>query len=111
MNIKQRLTTNWYQYIINNKYYLFILTLASIFDGITTALATELYGATGEAHLAIRVVCYVFGPILGSIIGKLCQIIAFIVITKIFDRWTWILCIIASVAYIIGGFMNLRLVF
>lgn len=109
MNLKKKLTTGWHEYFKDSYWCLIVLGAAAVFDGITTSLAINHYGVSGEVHLAIRVVCYVFGPVLGVIIGKLCQIAAFILITKIFKNWLKLLCILATAGYIIAGILNVRL--
>lgn len=101
------LTTEWAEWLQRVRFCLPIILLACVFDGITTVRFMTEYGPALETHVGIRLVSMWFGPLAGPVIGKLCQIAAFVLFSKLWPRSTWPLAALIVIGYCAAGLYNL----
>lgn len=79
--VSDRLVTN-YQGYWRRYQWLFIATvLASTADLLTTIRFMHMDGIEQELHPAIRIVSWLFGPLIGPVLGKLAQLAAIVLVT------------------------------
>lgn len=85
-DIWTRLRGNWDGYIREYRVFLILLLLASVADAASTVHFMMQRGAGAELHPAVRSVSYLFGPVLGPILGKAVQVVVVVVLTVYFRR-------------------------
>ncbi|MGB0582772.1 MAG: hypothetical protein ACPGVU_24060 [Limisphaerales bacterium] len=103
------LSTDWYEWMSRVRWCLVMIAFACAFDGFTTIRFMVEYGPSLESHLGIRLVSTWFGPYLGPVIGKLCQIAAFVLFSKLWPNCTWPLAILIVIGYTMAGWHNLSM--
>ncbi|MHC4227864.1 MAG: hypothetical protein ACYSW0_10600 [Planctomycetota bacterium] len=82
----ERFRVNWEGYIRERRVFLILTALAALADAASTVYFMLRAGPDAEGHPAIRLVSAVFGPILGPIVGKLCQFTVVVVLTVYLHR-------------------------
>jgi hypothetical protein len=85
-DIRTRLRENWDDYVREYRIFLILLLLASAADAASTVYFMVQRGAGAELHPAVRSVSYLFGPVLGPILGKAVQVVVVVVLTVYFRR-------------------------
>ncbi len=85
-DIWMRLQDNWNGYVREYRVFLVLLLLVSIADAASTVCFMSHRGAGAELHPAVRSVSYLFGPILGPMLGKAIQVVVVVVLTVYFRR-------------------------
>ena len=103
------LTHDWSDWIRRVRWCLPLILVACVFDGFTTVRFMTEYGPALETHFAIRLVSMWFGPLAGPVIGKLCQIAAFVLFSKLWPATAWPLAAIIVIGYTFAGWHNLAM--
>ncbi|MEN6428033.1 MAG: hypothetical protein ABFE13_21990 [Phycisphaerales bacterium] len=85
-DIWTRLRDNWDGYVREYHILLVLLLLASLADAASTIHFMIQRGAGAELHPTVRSVSYLFGPVLGPILGKAVQVVVVVVLTVYFRR-------------------------
>ena len=85
-DIWMRLQDNWNGYAREYRVFLVLLLLVSIADAASTVYFMSHRGAGAELHPAVRSVSFLFGPILGPMLGKAIQVVVVVVLTVYFRR-------------------------
>ena len=94
-DIVERFRVNWEGYIHECRAFL-ILTVYFMLRA----------GPDAEGHPAIRLISAVFGPILGPILGKLCQFTAVVALTVYLRRWAAYIFVAVIVLYAWAAWYN-----
>jgi hypothetical protein len=81
-----RFRANWRGYLREYRVLLILLGVAALADMLSTIYFMLVDGPAAERHPAIRAVSIILGPVLGPIVGKLCQIATVIVVTVYLRR-------------------------
>jgi len=105
-DIVERLRTNWRGYIREYRVFLILTVLAALADGASTVYFMLRAGADAEGHPAVRLVSAVFGPILGPIVGKLCQFIVVVGLTVYLRRCAAYIFVAVIVLYTWAAWYN-----
>ncbi len=86
-----RLRSNSRGYLREFAPYLVLVFVAALLDFISTYRYMSAWGVDLEMHPVIRWVSYLFGPLLGPLIGKMGQLMVIILLTLLFrQRARWI---------------------
>ena len=86
-DVVERFKANWDGYVREYRVFLILTVLAALADAASTVYFMLRAGANAEGHPAVRLVAAVFGPILGPIVGKLCQFTVVVALTVYLRRW------------------------
>jgi len=85
-DIWMRLQDNGNGYAREYRVLLVLLLLVSLADAASTIHFMMQRGAGAELHPTVRSVSYLFGPILGPLLGKAIQVVVVVVLTVYFRR-------------------------
>jgi hypothetical protein len=105
-NIVERFRTNWEGYIREFRVFLILTALAAVADATSTVYFMLQAGPDAEGHPAIRMISAVFGPILGPIIGKLCQLTVVVALTIYLRRWAIYIFVAVIILYAWAAWYN-----
>ena len=98
-DIIERFRINWQGYIREYHVLLILTMFAALADAASTVYFMLRVGPDAEGHPAIRLISAVFGPILGPIVGKLCQFTAVVVLTIYLRLWSVYIFVAVIVLY------------
>lgn len=98
-DIVELFRTNWHGYVREYRVFLILTVVAALADAASTVYFMLRAGADAEGHPAVRLVAAVFGPILGPIVGKLCQFIVVVALTVYLRRWAAYIFVAVIVLY------------
>ena len=101
-----RLRRNARGYLEDCRLLLVAFLIAAVLDLFTTMRFMLADGAETEFHPAIRLVSWLFGPIWGPVVGKLCQFAAALLITIYFRRYAKIILAITTFLYAWAAWYN-----
>ena len=79
-DILERFRMNWEGYIRQYRVFLVLTILAAVADAASTIYFMCRTGPDAEGHPAIRLISIVFGPVLGPIVSKLCQLSVIVIL-------------------------------
>ncbi len=102
-----RFKNNWIGYVSEYRILLIITLLAAIADMISTCRFMLIEGAETEAHPGVRLICMVLGPIVGPLVGKICQLVAVLAMTVYFRRYAIYLFIPVIILYSWAAWYNI----
>jgi len=102
-----RLRANWRGYVRQWWVFLVLTALAALADMGTTIHFMRTAGAEAEGHPAVRVVSLAFGPVLGPILGKLCQLAVVILLTVYLRRYALYIFVAVIILYAWAAWYNL----
>ena len=102
-----RFKDNWVGYVSEYRIFLIITLLTALADMVSTSLFMLREGPDAEVHPAIRVVCIIFGPIAGPLIGKICQLIAILGVSVYFRRYATYLFLPVIILYSWAAWYNI----
>lgn len=105
-DIVERFRVNWEGYIHECRLFLILTVLAALADAASTVCFMLRAGPDAEGHPAIRLVSVIFGPILGPIVGKLCQFTAVVALTVYLRRWAAYIFVAVIVLYAWAAWYN-----
>ncbi len=94
-------------YISEYKLFLISVLTTSSLDVYSTIVYMRTHGVEAELHVPIRIVSLWFGPILGPIFGKLCQLGPLFLLTFYFRKLSKPLFIVVSISYCFAAWFNL----
>jgi len=106
-DIKRRLRANWPGYVHEYWILLALALAASVADAASTIHFMRFAGPDAEWHPTVRLVSFLFGPILGPILGKAAQVIVLIVVTVFLRRHATFIFIPAIILYGWAAWYNL----
>ena len=86
-DIIERFRVNWQGYLRRYWIFLVLIILAAAADMFSTIRFMLLEGPEAEGHPAVRLLANIFGPVFGSVIGKICQFAVIISVTVYLRRW------------------------
>jgi len=101
-----RLRANWRGYVRHWWVFLALTALAGLADMATTIRFMLSSGSEGEGHPAIRLVSRAFGPVLGPILGKLCQFAVVILLTVYLRRCALYIFVTVIILYMWAAWYN-----
>jgi len=96
-----------YRYYKKYKWYIMFVLLASMADVLSTIACMMKDGPSVESHIAIRIVSIWFGPVVGPIFGKLCQLLPLFILTFYFQWIAKPLFIVVIITYIFASWVNI----
>jgi hypothetical protein len=99
--------TNWEGYIRDFHVFLILTVLAAVADAASTVYFMLRAGPDAEGHPAIRMISAVFGPILGPIASKLCQLTAVVALTIYLRRWAVYIFVAVIILYTWAAWYNM----
>ncbi len=105
-DIVERFRANWPGYIRQYRVFLILTVLAVLADAASTVYFMLRAGPDAEGHPAIRLVSMAFGPILGPIVGKLCQFAMVVALTVYLRRWAVYIFVAVIVLYAWAAWYN-----
>ena len=106
-DILKRFRTNWEGYIRKYGILLALTILAALADAASTVYFMCRTGPDTESHPAIRLISIVFGPILGPIFGKLCQLTVIVALTVYLRRWAVYIFMTVIILYTWAAWYNI----
>ena len=106
-DILGRFRMNWEGYIRQYRVLLVLTILAALADATSTMYFMCRTGADAEGHPAIRLISIVFGPILGPIFGKLCQLTVVVALTVYLRRWAIYIFVAVIILYTWAAWYNI----
>jgi hypothetical protein len=106
-DIRRRLRENWRGYLHEHRIFLALVVLASLADMASTIHFMIRTGPAGEWHPTVRMVSYLFGPILGPILGKAIQVIAVVTLTVYLRRWAIFIFVPVIILYAWAAWYNI----
>jgi len=98
---------NWEGYIHQYRVYLVLTFLAVLADAASTVYFMLRTGPDAEGHPAIRLASTVFGPILGPVLGKLCQLTVVVALTVYLRRWAIYIFVTVIILYAWAAWYNI----
>ncbi|HUV63518.1 MAG TPA: hypothetical protein VMW24_06435 [Sedimentisphaerales bacterium] len=105
-DIIERFRTNWSGYAHEYRLLLMLTVLVALADAASTVHFMLRAGPDAEGHPAIRLVSAGFGPILGPIVGKLCQFAAVVALTVYLRRWAAHIFVAVIILYTWAAWYN-----
>ena len=102
-----RFRNNSKGYIRTFRYFLLATVMACLLDMISTIYFMSRYGTTEEIHPAIRLVSLVFGPIIGPLLGKTCQLLGVILLTIFFRSIAKYIFLVIIILYAWASWYNI----
>ena len=106
-DIIERFRLNWKDYIYDYRFYLIPTFISALADAASTVYFMCQTGPEAEGHPAIRLISYLLGPVLGPVIGKLCQFTAVIALTVYLRRQARYIFIALIILYIWAAWYNI----
>src|SRR4030042_2937503 len=103
----KRFQQNWTGYIHEYRVLLALVVLAALADMASTVYFMLREGSQAEGHPAIRLVSIAFGPILGPIIGKICQFLFVIIVTVFLRRQAIYIFVAVIILYAWASWYNI----
>lgn len=73
---------------------------------LTTLPNVQEFGPEVEAHPGQRVIMHLLGPSAGTIIGKVYQVVAVVVVAALWRPWCPWIMLLAGVSYSLGALSN-----
>jgi len=105
-DIIERFRINCQGYIREYRFLLILTVFAALADAASTVYFMLRAGPDAEGHPVIRLISLVFGPILGPIVGKLCQFTAVVVLTIYLRLWSLYIFVAVIVLYAWAAWYN-----
>lgn len=105
--IRARLRDNWPGYLRRYRVWLLLTLLAALADAATTVYFMLSAGPQAEGHPAIRLVSTVLGPVLGPMVGKLCQLAVVVLLTVYLRRHALYIFVAVIILYTWAAWYNL----
>jgi hypothetical protein len=102
-----RLRANWCGYLREYRILLVLLGVAALADMLSTIYFMLIDGPGAERHPVIRAVSIVLGPVLGPIVGKLCQIATVLVVTVYLRRLALYILVAVIILYAWAAWYNI----
>jgi len=106
-NILKRFWTNWEGYIRQYHVLLVLTFLAALADAVSTVYFMLQAGTDAESHPAIRLISIVFGPVLGPVISKLCQLSVIVALTVYLRCWAVYIFVAVIILYAWAAWYNI----
>lgn len=106
-DILERFRMNWEGYIRHYRAFLALTFLAALADAASTIYFMCRTGPDSEGHPAIRLISVVFGPILGPIVSKVCQLSVIVVLTVYLRRWAIYIFVAVIILYTWAAWYNI----
>ena len=106
-DIKGRFHENWPGYVYEYRIFLVLLVLASLADMASTIYFMIRTGPAGEWHPTVRMLSFLFGPILGPVFGKAIQVIVVIALTVYLRRRAIFIFIPVVIMYAWAAWYNI----
>ena len=105
-DIITRLRDNARGYFRELRAFLAVALIAALADLASTIYFMLKHGVDAELHPAIRMVSWAFGPIVGPVLSKVCQLAALGLVTLYLRRWAKPILIAASLFYTLAACYN-----
>jgi len=105
--IAARLRENGRGYVRRYWVWLVLTVLAALADMATTIHFMRAAGPQAEGHPAIRLVSMALGPVLGPVLGKLCQLAVVILLTVYLRRHALYIFVAVIILYAWAAWYNL----
>jgi hypothetical protein len=98
-DVVKQLRANWSGYLATYWVFLILLALAATADMLSTVFFMTIDGPQAERHPVIRLVSIALGPVLGPVVGKLCQFAAVVILTVFLRRWAIYIFVAVIILY------------
>ena len=106
-HVSARWRARWGGYLAAFAPYLAVSFIAAAADFWSTYSFMSAEGVGDELHPAIRLLCWVLGPFLGALLGKLIQYAALVAVTVLWRPYARIIFIPVTVLYLYAAWWNL----
>ncbi len=106
-DVAGQLRANWNGYLARYWLLLILLALAAIADMLSTVFFMIIDGPEVEGHPIIRLLSIALGPVLGPVVGKLCQFAAAVVLTVYLRRWAIYIFVTVIILYAWAAVYNI----
>ncbi len=106
-DVGTRFRENWKGYVHKYRVLLVLAFLASLADMASTIYIMLIHGPTAEGHPIVRAISFVFGPILGPLLGKAAQFLVAIGVTVFLRRWAVYILVPLIILYGWAAWYNL----
>jgi len=106
-DVIKRFRENWTGYIQEYRFFLVLVVLAALADMASTIYFMLKEGPQAEGHPAVRLVSMVFGPVLGPILGKICQFLFIIIVTVFLRRQAVYIFVAVIILYAWAAWYNI----
>ncbi len=98
---------NWQGYLRRYWIFLVLTILAAAADMFSTIRFMLVEGPQAEGHPAVRLFAAFFGPVLGPVVGKLCQFAVIIPVTVYLRRWAVYIFVTVIILYTWAAWYNI----
>lgn len=98
---------NWEGYVRQYRVFLILTVVAASADAASTMYFMCRTGPDAEGHPAIRLISIVFGPVLGPVISKLCQLSVIVILTVYLRRWAIYVFVAVIILYAWATWYNI----
>jgi hypothetical protein len=106
-DVATRFRENWIGYTRQYRVLLVATALACLADAASTIHFMLTQGPGPEQHPMVKTASYLFGPILGPLLGKAVQFFVMIGLTVFLRRWALYIFIIVIILYTWAAWYNL----
>ena len=106
-DIIERFRANWHGYLRQYWIFLILTILAAAADMFSTIRFMLLEGPEAEGHPAVRLLATFFGPVLGPVVGKICQFAVIIAVTVYLRRWAVYIFVTVIILYAWAAWYNI----
>jgi hypothetical protein len=106
-DVVTRFRENWIGYVQQYRALLVLTVLVSLADAASTIHFMLSQGPAPEEHPMVRTVSYLFGPILGPLVGKTVQLFVVIGLTVFLRRWAFYIFLTVIILYAWAAWYNL----
>lgn len=105
-DVATRFRENWRGYVRQYWFLLVLAVLASLADMASTIWLMRIHGPDVEGHPAVRSFGYLFGPVVGPILGKAVQFFVLIGLTVFLRRLALYIFVTIIILYFWAGWYN-----
>lgn len=106
-DIIKRLRNNAKGYFRELRPFLATALIAGLADMSSTIYFMLKDTVHAERHPAIRIVSWAFGPIVGPVLGKMCQFAAIALVTIYLRRWAKHILVAVTLLYALAAWYNI----
>jgi hypothetical protein len=105
-DVATRFRENWKGFVQKYRVFLVLVFLASLADTASTIHFMLVHGPAMEGHPVVRMISYVFGPILGPVLGKAAQFFVAVGLTVFLRCWAAYLFVVLIILYTWAAWYN-----
>lgn len=85
---------------------LLVLLIGAILDGVTTAVTLSRFGADSEIHPVVCLMAHILGPVTGTVLGKIGQVVFAIFVASLYRPWCRWIMLVCGVLYMLASVVN-----